>query len=432
MTGRLDRRALFAGAAVAGIAMIAAAFIDVRAAAAGWLVGFTFWSQVLLGSLLLLMIHRLTGGRWGRLPGLAAPAAAIPLLFLLVIPVLVGIPVLHGWSASRGGLRPDVLALYLNTPLFVLRSVMALAGWSVLAVLMLWTGFGRRRLVAAVGLFLHCLVISSIAIDWYLSLAAPFTSSSFGASVAITQLIAAMAWTLVTGRGGETEAGDAGGLLLAFILGITYIDFMAVLVIWYGDLPREEIWFTTRERSLWPVVAWAAFLLTSVLPIFSLMLARVRNSRAALRLVAASTLIGLILYDAYLIAPPFGAEALIPAVLSLIGIGLLFGALTAQGIVLGTRSEARVSSVRSRAGAGVAGNRHAGCALGRRRRSAAACRVARRTEHDLRLRRAGEDDAGAGDIPSAAAEHGRARAEGSPARRTAASAFRLSLGRQAA
>ena len=91
---------------------------------------------------------------------------------------------------------------------------------------------------------------------------------------------------------------------------------MAVLVIWYGDLPREEAWFVEREQFAVAGAGLGRFvLLASVVPILSLMLARVRNSRFALRRVAASVLVGLAFYDAYLIAPPFGIAALIPPLL---------------------------------------------------------------------------------------------------------------------
>lgn len=349
MTARLHRRRVPAivGAGVAGAGMIVAALIEPRAAAAGWLVGFAFWSQVLLGSLALLLIHRLTAGRWGTvMPPCSAAAAAIPVLFLLIIPVFVGIPTLYPWSATGAAgaagaadaARPDVLAHYLNTPFFIIRSILAVAGWTALVLLLPRIEGRRGQLFAAIGLVFHCVITSSVAIDWYLSAEAPFTSSSFGASVVITQLVAAMAWAVIFSAGPERDVatGDAGGLLLTFVLGITYVDFMAVLVIWYGDLPREELWFVTRGRMPWPVLAAGTFILASVAPIFSLMLARVRNSRSALRWVAACVLAGLACYDAYLIAPPSGAAALVPSLLALIGIGLGLVAL-AESAPLGTR-----------------------------------------------------------------------------------------------
>jgi hypothetical protein len=327
---------LFAGAVVAIAGLVVVAIFNPRAAAAGWLVGFTFWSQILLGSVLLLMIHRLTSGRWGEIiaPALIAAADSIPWLLILAIPIFVAIPSLYPWSKHVAAIKPDVLSHYLNMPFFVGRSVIALGGWTILAFALLRLTGARGLLVAAIGLAFHCIAISSIAVDWYLSLEAPFTSSSFGASIAVIQLIAAMAWAVLLApeAAADENVGDLGALLLAFLLGITYIDFMAVLVIWYGDLPHEEIWFVERGFMPWPILAAAAFILVSVVPIFLLMLSRVRTSRRLLRAIGAGVLIGVACYDVYLIAPPFGSFAIIPAILSLFAIGLAFLGWMSSGV----------------------------------------------------------------------------------------------------
>jgi hypothetical protein len=180
-------------------------------------------------------------------------------------------------------------------------------------------------------LVIHALIISSIAVDWYLSLDAPFTSSSFGGSVAVSALVGALAWAALSTPmpHHDPAVGDVGALLLATILGITYIDFMAVLVIWYGDLPREEIWFVARDHLPWSALAIAAFLLGSLLPILALLLSRIRNRARPLRVVGGCVLAGLACYDAYLVAPSPGF-ALLAAVLAIVGIGLaLIGCFTA-------------------------------------------------------------------------------------------------------
>ncbi len=332
--------AFLIAALATAVCLIIGAWFEPVPVAAGWLIGFVFWSQVLVGGLLLVMIHRLTGGRWGEIaaPVLIPTAAAVPGLTLLAIPFFVAIPVLYPWVHQPAEIKPDVLTYYLNVPFFVARSLVALLGWTALSMVLLRTVGMWSALLAAFGLVFHGLIVSSIAIDWYLSQAAPFTSSSFGASVAVIQLMAGMAWVAAIGPEGEGQphASDLGALLLAFVLGITYIDFMAVLVIWYGDLPHEEIWFVVR--SPWLPLGVAAFLLVSVVPIFALMLARVRANRSALRLLGVTVLVGLALYDAYLIAPSFGVVSLVWALLSVIAIGLALAALfsRAERMLAGT------------------------------------------------------------------------------------------------
>jgi hypothetical protein len=341
MNGRNHRRtdlrnAALVGAAWAAVLLIVAALLDPKAAAAGWLIGFAFWAQILVGALTLIMIHRLTGGRWGEIaaPVIEPAAAAVPLLVVLAIPLFISIPTLYPWPHHAAAIKPGVLTYYLNIPSFIVRTLLALLGWSALAVFLPRLNGRSGRFLAAHGLVFHALIISFVSIDWYLSLEAPFTSSSFGASVAVSALVGALAFTALLAPTSDDDPAirDIGGLLFATVLGITYIDFMAVLVIWYGDLPHEEIWFVERDRWPWDVVAAAAFVLASVIPVLALLLAKVRNARRPLRGVGACTLIGLACYDAYLIAPAAGWRALATALLAVAGIGLALLGLFMSGM----------------------------------------------------------------------------------------------------
>jgi hypothetical protein len=108
---------------------------------------------------------------------------------------------------------------------------------------------------------------------------------------------------------------------------VTYLNFMTVLVLWYGDLPTKVIWFVERIRESWSALALAAFMVGSVIPILLLLLARVRDSRVALRCVALSNLAGISFYDAWLLAPIYGPWAIGTAALALIALSCAFIAL---------------------------------------------------------------------------------------------------------
>jgi hypothetical protein len=325
---RVRDRLIGASFAIAGLLMTAT--FAPRTAAAGWLVGFVLWSQIPVGSLVLIMIHRLTGGRWGEAlyPALASAARSVPLLFVLILPVFVALPLLVPWAHGHGGVKPDVASFYLNTPFFIGRSLIGIVGWSILAFLLPRIAGPSGQFLAALGLVFHAIVISIVSVDWVLSIEPPFISSSFGVSMAITQLVAALAWAaLWTPRPADHAAtGDIGGLLLAFVLAITYVDFMAFLVMWYSDLPARMSWFVERDHFPWSLLAVGAFVLGSAVPILALLLAPVRNGVRELRAVAISVLAGVALCYAYMIAPPFPGRVLAAAVLAIIAIGLILAA----------------------------------------------------------------------------------------------------------
>jgi len=68
----------------------------------------------------------------------------------------------------------------------------------------------------------------------------------------------------------------------------------------------------------------------AVVPIFALLLGRLRRDPAALRGIGAVTLLGLALYDIYLVGPAFGAAAIGAAAVALIAIGALLAAFVAM------------------------------------------------------------------------------------------------------
>ena len=64
----------------------------------------------------------------------------------------------------------------------------------------------------------------------------------------------------------------------------------------------------------------------------ALLLSRVRNARKPLRAVGLCILVGLACYDAYLIAPPSGALALLSGLVAIVGIGLGYCGILLSGV----------------------------------------------------------------------------------------------------
>jgi uncharacterized membrane protein YidH (DUF202 family) len=196
-----------------------------------------------LGGMANLMLHNLTGGRWGLpvRPAFIAAARLVPLAALLGIPVLVGMRQLFPIEESG----------WFGATFFVLRSV---------AFLLIWSAFGffLRTSVAAsaIGLIVYAFTISLAATDWIASLMPQWYSSGLGLVVAVGQMLAAMA--LAVAYAGlrpvpaERQAyHDLGNLLLMYVLLWAYLAFMQFLIIWVGNLPREIAWYVPRLQTGW-------------------------------------------------------------------------------------------------------------------------------------------------------------------------------------
>jgi hypothetical protein len=297
--------------AVEALLLLAGSFIPIEPLLHGWLVAFAIWSSVPIGSMALLMIHRLTGGGWGVVaaPVLCPAAAMTPFALLAFVPILVALPHVYPWAADPSPIPADVAHWYLNAPSFWIRAVIALGGWSLLGVAFA-AGLGSR-LLAGLGLAFFGLTISLIAVDWYLSLDPRYEATAFPAMIAIQQLLAALAIAALMGpptiKG--KIAGDIGGLLIATLLGVVYLELMTFVVAWYGDLPDKAEWFLKRASSGWLAVLVLALITGAAAPFGMLLVKAIRRSRRGLRMAGLLILFGSVLHIAWLLVPDFTAQA---------------------------------------------------------------------------------------------------------------------------
>lgn len=326
------RAFVLAGTAAAGVlALWGLAGPSPGTAIAGWLVGLLFWLGIALGAYTLLSVHALTGGLWlsALRPVLMPAAATLPVFGLLALPLLLDPPALYPWAADPSVVRDAVARWYLNLPGFVARGAVALAGWSVLAVLLLRTE-ARRPAVGAAALVFHAVAITIVGVDWVLSLEPHFRSTVFGAALALTQVLSALAWCAMLEpepAGGRGKAGDLARMLMAAALGAVYLGFAQFLVAWYGNLPRKAEWFLKREAAPWIWLEGASILLSTILPIAALLPRGMRRSPPGLAGVGAGVLVGVLLHTAWLVGPPFGPWTLLSAALGTVAVGGLWLAL---------------------------------------------------------------------------------------------------------
>lgn len=300
---------------LAGIILLGAAFLAAAlghsdpSVARGWLVAFAVWSCIPIGSMVLLLVHSLTGGRWGsETARLLRPSAALTVMAAIaIIPALAMYGHVYPWAHHGYAGAADVEHWYLNWPAYLLRSALTLAGWSLLGVIF---AMGKGRpLFAGLGLAFYGATISLVAVDWYLSVEPRYVATAFPAMIAVQQLTAALAFVAVLSPElDERASSDIGALLLAALLGVVYLEFMTYLIAWYGDLPDKAEWYLKREGGAWSLTIVLAFALGAVLPFCILLSGKQRRSRDGLRRAGALVLLGTILHVCWLIVPAFDQQ----------------------------------------------------------------------------------------------------------------------------
>ena len=304
-------------------------FFDPRRFFEGYLTAFVFWTQLALGSLGLLFIQYLTGGRWGmtvtRL--LEAGMMTLPLCAVLFLPLFAGMPWLFPWIYPQGARLQHLIAekaLYLNIPFFVMRFLVYFGVLSAFA-------FRFRRLSlrrdaaarAAMGFWSGpCLIVfvlctNFITVDWIMALKPEWYSSMLAVNFGAEEGVATMAWCILMLRALQSiepmksalnvkVVHDVGNLLLALTLFWTYTTFSEYLITWTGDIPNTVSWFTDRSSAGWK---WYAVLLVVVhfaLPLFCLILTTVSKNLERLARVAGLMLLAHLAQVVWWVQPAFG------------------------------------------------------------------------------------------------------------------------------
>lgn len=316
---------ILAIAGAAGLLLCGAgAFMDLRIALGAWLASALTLIGLPLGAMTLLMIHGLTGGRWGEAmkPPLRATVATLPLALLFLLPPLLRLDLVFPWAAGDTTVLPDVVQAklaYLNVPFFLVRFAACAVVWLALAFFILrWTDPQLRRSNTrgfALGLIVHAAALTVFSTDWMLSLDPEFTSTIYAmleasaevvgaAALALLVLAATRAVEVVPGGEGDAVLGeDVANMLFGFMLTWAYLAFMQWIVVWAGDLPNDIGWYLRRVSGGWRLILWLVILLQFVLPFAAFLARSVKRSHRGLLWLAVVVLAGHIFETAWRIRP---------------------------------------------------------------------------------------------------------------------------------
>ena len=98
-TGSFQQRAFIAGGVLLVLVLVTL-FINPTQFFRAYLIGWTFWTGIAVGSLALLMLQHLTGGGWGLVIRrvLEAATRTLPFMAVLFIPIIIGSHSLYPWT----------------------------------------------------------------------------------------------------------------------------------------------------------------------------------------------------------------------------------------------------------------------------------------------------------------------------------------------
>jgi hypothetical protein len=297
-------RALWVAATILGIVGYAMLRSNPGFAAKAWLQAWLFATSIALGALFFVIIQHLTRAGWSVVVRRVAEAIASNLRWLWIgfLPIAWlwfngKLDVLFPW-ANLDHLRetaPEEAALvakkaaFLNPGFFMIRAVVYLAVWALLARFFVSNSIAqdhdhgverseRMSKWAGPAAILFGITTTFASFDWIMSLNPAWFSTMFGvyffAACAAGGFSAiAMVCLRVQGHGLMKDLitpehyQDLGKMLFGFgIVFWAYIAFSQYMLIWYGNVPEETTWFMARQVGQWRIVSAALLLGHFVIP----------------------------------------------------------------------------------------------------------------------------------------------------------------------
>ncbi len=284
-----------------------------------YLVGWSFCLSIALGALYFVVIQHLTKARWSVVVRRIAESLAMgfPVLAVLSIPIFLGMHDLYHWTHEELHDPQDphfdpIIAgksAYLNTPFFVIRIVAYFVLWTLISYKLYRLSVlqdvdpdptipARQRKVSAWGLAVLAVTTAWGSYDILMSVDPHWFSTIFGVYIfsgAFWVAIAAITFVALVIQ--HTRLGvpnaitiehyhDLGKLMFGFTVFWAYIAFSQYMLIWYGNIPEETVWYRHRLEGGWEVHSLMLLLLHFAVP-FIIMLPRApKRMRSVLGVMA--------------------------------------------------------------------------------------------------------------------------------------------------
>jgi hypothetical protein len=319
------------GAVVVAVCL-AAGFADWPEFFRSYLIAFVFWLGISLGSLALLMVQHLTGGRWALVIRriLEAASRTLPLMFIAALPLLLGVKSLYSWSRP-GQTDPAVVAKlgYLNTPFFAARMIFYFLVWLTLqyflnkwsreedagqAGIPLWM---RLEALSGIGTVIYGFTVTFASVDWVMSLEPQWYSTIYGLLFMVSQALTALAFAIcilvwLSDRKPLSQVvrpaqfQDLGSFLLAFTMLWAYMEFSQFLIIWGGNLTDEIPWYLRRMEGVWGHIGLLLVIMGFAFPFFLLLFRHIKQRTRSLLIVTFLVLIMRLVDTFWMVLPAFG------------------------------------------------------------------------------------------------------------------------------
>jgi hypothetical protein len=289
-----------------------------------YLVTAYYFFSLAIGALFFLAIQYVSQSGWSsafsRVP--EAIITYMPIAALSFFLLWFGIKDLYKWANEATAYAEPVIehkSFYLNIPFFFIRMFIYFAAWVILCYILrdisrksdiadpqdspgIMKLFAKSELWSKIVLFVLALTFSLSSIDWLLSVNPDWYSTIFalknlvGAILHGVSIIALIVFILYK-LGyypflNKFHLHDFARYIFMFSIIWGYFWFAQFMIIWYGNIPDETLYYYVRWQSGWKIVFFTELGLNWFIPFMVLLPVQTSRNMTVIFLVIIMLIVG--------------------------------------------------------------------------------------------------------------------------------------------
>ena len=314
-------RILSIGFITIGIATLIAGFqSDAQRTWANYLICSYYFISLAIGATFFWAIQYITQSGWSAMFKRVSEAIGSMIYYvgaLMFIFIIFGSHYIYHWTHHDAVINDAFLihkSPYLNMPFFIIRYIIIFVAWIFFTALLRRISlredvvggmqcFTKSEYYSKVFIFILALTFSFGTFDWVMSIDVHWFSTIFAiknivsaffhGSAAITLIVILLYKQGYFQKLNNSHLHDFSKYM--FILSIiwAYMWFSQYLLIWYGNMPEETVYYQTRNSQVWSTIFYTNVVINWLFPFLFLMLNKIAKNINALLVTAIILLIGM-------------------------------------------------------------------------------------------------------------------------------------------
>ena len=295
-----------------------------------YLVNFAFFLSPSIGALFFILTQHIGRAGWSVVVRRVSEgfAANVGLMLVLFIGVFLGMGQLYSWTNPEAFANDPILQgkqPYLNTQFFLIRILVYFGVWILLTQYFLRGSAKqdstkdpkkteRMQMVSAPGIPLTAITVTFASFDLLMSRDPHWFSTIFGVYYFAGSFLGyfslmAVFFCFLQSKGMLKETvtpdhyHDIGKYMFGFTVFWAYIAFSQFMLIWYGNIPEETVWYIRRFEGGWLNASYFLLIGHFIIPFFILLFREIKRIPAALAAVGV-WILAMHWFDLYWIVMP--------------------------------------------------------------------------------------------------------------------------------